>query len=149
MTKWMNRRTLVALSLCVLLSCLPSWSLGAEFISTPSTNQTITMSVTQYNELKWELTVLEQNLTKLEKLSTEDKSKLAELRTQLENCKAALMNAQTSLTSANKDLTELRTSLQTLRNEMESMEHKLMVKERQNKTWAALAGVALIGWCLK
>lgn len=148
MTRWMNRRTLAALSLCVLLSFSPSWSLGAECI-TYAPAQTITMSVTQYNELKWELTVLEQNLTKLEKLSTEDKSKLAELRTQLENCKAALMHAQTSLTSANKDLTELRTSLQTLRNEMESMEHKLMVKERQNKTWAALAGVALIGWCIK
>ena len=148
MTKW--KKNTIALSLCVLLSCLPSWSLGAEYTSTPSmTTQTITMSVTQYNELKWELTVLEQNLTRLEQLSTEDKSKLQELRTQLENCKMALTSAQTSLTSANKDLTELRTSLQTLKSEMESMEHKLMVKERQNKTWAAIAGVALIGWCIK
>lgn len=148
MTKW--KKNTIALSLCVFLSCLPSWSLGAEYTSTPSmTTQMITMSVTQYNELKWELTVLEQNLTRLEQLSTEDKSKLAELRTQLENCKMALTNAQTSLTTAKSDLTELKKSLTTLRNEMESMEHKLMAKERQNKTWAALAGVALIGWCIK
>ena len=149
MTKW-KKNTIAALSLCVLLSCLPSWSLGAEYTSTPiTTTQTITMSVTQYNELKWELTVLEQNLTRLEQLSTEDKSKLAELRIQLENCKEALTNAQTSLTTAKSDLTELKKSLTTLQTEIESMEHKLMVKERQNKTWAAIAGVTLMGWCLK
>ena len=147
--KWMNnQKALVALSLCVLFSLVPSWSLGAEYTSA-SNAPTITMSMTQYNELKWELTILEQNLTRLEQLSTEDNSKLQELRTQLENCKEALTNAQASLTSANKDLTELKTSLQTLKSEMESMEHKLMVKERQNKTWAALAGVALVGWCIK
>ena len=148
MTKW--KKNTIALSLCVLLSCLPSWSLGAEYTSTPSmTTQTITMSVTQYNELKWELTVLEQNLTRLEQLSTEDKSKLAELRIQLENCKEALTNAQTSLTTAKSDLTELKKSLQTLQTEMESMEHKLMVKERQNKTWAAIACGALLWGCTR
>ena len=146
MTKW--KKNTIALSLCVLLSCLPSWSLGAEYTSA-SNAPTITMSMTQYNELKWELTILEQNLTRLEQLSTEDKSKLQELRTQLENCKEALTNAQTSLTTAKSDLTELKKSLQTLQTEMESMEHKLMVKERQNKTWAAIAGVALLGWCIK
>ena len=147
MTKW--KKNTIALSLCVLLSCLPSWSLGAEYISTPSTTQTVTMSMTQYNELRWELTMLEQNLTRLEQLSTEDSLKLQKLRTQLENCKEALTNAQTSLTTAKSDLTELKKSLTTLQTEMESMEHKLMVKERQNKTWAAIACGALLWGCTR
>ena len=138
----------------LLLSALLVVSLSSvSFASTttyPQTNQqTITMTLSQYNELKMIIDSLEMNLQILEQNSSTDKKQLIELRNELETCKSQMLLAQKSSEKAESLLKEVETSLKTLTEQMDSLKHKLAVKERQNKLAWSVAGGLLIGLVAK
>lgn len=107
--------------------------------------QTITMSMTDWNELKTEwagqkldLTQLRQKFTMLNLNSEEQLKQLEVLQIKLERTEKSLMNATTSLTEVKKELQESRLLLEELKKEMKNMEHKLTVARRQREMYAGL-----------
>ena len=107
--------------------------------------QTITMSMTDWNELKTEwagqkldLTQLRQKFTMLNLNSEEQLKQLEVLQTKLERTEKSLMNATTSLTEVKKELQESRLLLEELKKEIKKMEHKQAVIRRQRNIYAGL-----------
>ena len=137
--------------LCVSLSCFLSLDVGAY---TPPTGQqtTITMSMSQWNELKQELTEqnleleqLRQKLKMLKSTSSEQMKLLESLQNELDETQKNLTTASASLTECQNALKESRESLQTLKAQIKQMEHKQTVMRRQRDVWAAIAALSLGG----
>ena len=141
----------LSMCLCVSLSCFLSLDVGAY---TPTTGQqtTITMSMSQWNELKQELTEqnleleqLRQKLKMLKSTSSEQMKLLESLQNELDETQKNLTTASASLTECQNALKESRESLQTLKAQIKQMEHKQTVMRRQRDVWAAIAALSLGG----
>ena len=161
---WRKSRSLskiiLSMCLCASLSCFLSLDVGAYI---PPTEQptTITMSMTQYNQLKEiisrqdnRLTQLQQKLTLLKSDSTEASKELIESQSELNRLKEeltatqkSLERAKISLTQAEEILKRQEASLQTLTKQIKSMEHKQTVIRRQRDVYALLSCV-LLGYSL-
>ena len=137
--------------LCVSLSCFLSLDVGAY---TPPTEQStsIVMSMSQWNELKQELTEqnlelaqLRQKLKMLRSTSSEQMKLLESLQNELNETQKNLTNASTSLTECQNALKESRASLQTLKKQIRVMEHKQTVIRRQRDIYATLFALSLGG----
>ena len=107
--------------------------------------QTITMSMTDWNELKTEsaaqnleLNQLRQKLIMLKMDSGEQMQQLEKLQKELEETQVLLTNANQLLNDVKKDLSESRTSLEELKNKIKNMEHKQAVIRRQRDIYAGL-----------
>lgn len=145
---------------CLIIMCwafLPLCSLSAALLDGYSTQPveqktTITMAISQWNELKQELTAQENDLTQLRiKLnmlkgnSTEQIKQLDELSRQLAQTKQSLMSAQKSLTECKNELETSRQSLEILKVQIRQLAHKQTVIRRQRDVWEALA-IAMTAW---
>lgn len=135
----------------VLLSSFSCLAAGSYTQPTEqSTN--IVMSMSQWNELKQELTEqnlelaqLRQKLKMLRSTSSEQMKLLESLQTELNETKKNLTNASTSLTECQNALKESRASLQTLKKQIRVMEHKQTVVRRQRDIYAGLLALSLGG----
>lgn len=76
--------------------------------------------------------------------SQADKKRLEELNQQLKTYENQINQAQTSLANAQTYLTNLTANLEKLETQVNELEHKLAVKNRQNKTGWTVAGVSLL-----
>lgn len=146
----------LSMFLCLSLSCFLSLGVGAY---TPPTEPptSITMSMTQYNQLKAiisrqdnRLTQLQQKLTLLKNNSTEASKELIESQNELNKLKAELTTTQKSLESARISLTQAEEtlqkqeeSLQTLTKEIKTLEHKQTVIRRQRDVYATLFALSV------
>ena len=104
---------------------------------------TITMQLTQWNELKQELTEQENDLTQLrQKLkmlkstSSEQMQLLENLQSELNATRQNLTNANASLIECRNELEKSKASLETLKVQIKAMEHKQVVMRRQRDTYA-------------
>lgn len=107
--------------------------------------QTITMSMTDWNELKTEsatqsleLNQLKQKLIMLKLDSREQMKQLEKLQKELKETQISLTNANQSLNGVKKDLSESRTLLEGLKNKIKKLEHKQAVIRRQRDIYAGL-----------
>lgn len=107
--------------------------------------QTITISMTDWNELKTEsatqnleLNQLKQKLIMLKLDSGEQMKQLEKLQKELKETQISLTNANQSLNGVRNDLSESRTSLEELKKEIKKMEHKQAVIRRQRDIYAGL-----------
>ena len=144
-------RITLSMCLCASLSCFLSLDVGA---STQPTEQStnIVMSMSQWNELKQELTEqnmeleqLRQKLKMLRSTSSEQMKLLESLQNELNETQKNLTTASTSLTECQNALKESRESLQILKKEIKTLEHKQTVIRRQRDVWAAIAALSLGG----
>lgn len=145
------------IAICLLLelsSCCVQVSADGGVMNRAESKQTITMSMTDWNELKTEFTVqslelnqLRQKLIMLKMDSGEQMKQLEKLQKELEETQVLLTNANQSLNDVKNDLTESRTSLEELKNKIKNMEHKQAVIRRQRDIYAGLfiitAGAAI------
>lgn len=152
---WLTTLLTLSLSVPVSISCL------AAGVFTPPTEPptTITMSMTQYNQLKEiisrqdnKLTQLQQKLALLKSDSTEASKELIESQNELNRLKEELIttqksleNAKLSLSQAEEILQRQEESLQKLTKQIKKMEHKATVLRRQRDVWAAIAALSLGG----
>lgn len=107
--------------------------------------QTITMSISDWNELKTEfrglkvgLALERQKLTMLKLDSSEQMQQLEMLQIQLDETQQSLMNAKISMTEAQHELSELKVLLEGLKNKIKKLEHKQAVIHRQRDIYAGL-----------
>ena len=156
-----SRRLLKITSLTLSASLLLSFSCLAAGSYTPPTGQqtTITMSMTQYNQLKaiiekqgnrlemlqQKLTLLKSNSTEASKELTESQSELNRLKGELTATQKSLESARISLTQAEETLKKQEISLNLLTKQIKQMEHKQTVLRRQRDVWAAIAALSLGG----
>lgn len=149
---------LVTTMLCVYpLSYLSAASSVAGYTIQPAEQKTtITMPLSQWNELKQELIEQENDLNllriKLKMLrgnSTEQIKQLDELSRQLAQTKQSLMSAQVSLTECQRELETSRQSLEMLKQQIKQMQHKQTVTCRQRDVWAGLFGATLVSVLIK
>lgn len=159
-----TKRLIGGLSLISFMLCWPLCSYAQSCVdgySTPTTGQptSITMSLTQYNQLKAiierqdnRLEMLQQKLTLLKSNSaeasnelTESQNELSRLRGELTTTQKSLESARISLTQAEEILQRQEQSLQILTKEIKSLEHKQTVVRRQRDVWAAIAALSLGG----
>jgi hypothetical protein len=145
------------IAICLLLelsSCCVQVSADGGVMNRAESKQTITMSMTDWDELKTEFTVqslelnqLRQKLIMLKMDSGEQMKQLEKLQKELEETQVLLTNANQSLNDVKNDLTESRTSLEELKNKIKNMEHKQAVIRRQRDIYAGLfiitAGAAI------
>lgn len=124
--------------------------------STIESNQRITMSTNQWNELKMllmeqenDLMNLKEKLKNLKSNSIEQQQELERLSIELRAVRKSLMTARLSLNAAKNALEESKKSLQMLKQEINKIEHKERVTRRQRDTWAAIAGAALVWGAFK
>lgn len=139
--------------LCISALLVFCWlPVSADGGSTPTAvpQQTITISRTQWETLRQELSEQDQDLQMLrEKLkmlksnSTEQMKLLEELQAALSETRKSLVSAKLSLTDAENALKESRTSLERLKTEIKRMEHKQAVLRRQRDIYAGIAVVAV------
>ena len=139
----------VIIAICLLLGlsfcyCLQASADGGT-TNQVEPEQTITMSIADWNELKTEwagqkldLAQLKQKFTMLNLNSEEQLKQLEVLQTKLERTEKSLMNATTSLTEVKKKLQESRLLLEELKKEIKKMEHKQAVIRRQRDIYAGL-----------
>lgn len=136
------------IAICLLLelsSCCVQVSADGGVMNRAESKQTITMSMTDWDELKTEFTVqslelnqLRQKLIMLKMDSGEQMKQLEKLQKELEETQVLLTNANQSLNDVKNDLTESRTSLEELKNKIKNMEHKQAVIRRQRDIYAGL-----------
>lgn len=135
--------------ICLLLGLLSCCSLQVSadggVMNRAEPKQTITISMTDWSELKTEwagqkldLTQLRQKFTMLNLNSEEQLKQLEVLQIKLERTEKSLMNATTSLTEVKKELQESRLLLEELKKEIKEKEHKLSVARRQRGIYAGL-----------
>lgn len=151
-----SSKVILSMCLCLSLSCF--WSLDVGAYTPPTGPQTtITISMTQYNQLKAiisrqdsRLTQLQSKLNMLKTNSTTASSELTESQNELSRLKEELMttqesleNARLSLTQAEETLQKQEESLQTLTQEIKSMEHKQTVMRRQRDVYATLFALSV------
>lgn len=152
---WEKSRSLSKIILLTSsLVLLSSFScLAAGSYTPPIGPQTsIVISMSQWNELKQELTEqnlelaqLRQKLKMLRSTSSEQMKLLESLQNELNETQKNLTNASTSLTECQNALKESRESLQTLKKQIRVMEHKQMVLRRQRDIYAGLLALSLGG----
>ena len=113
-------------------------------------NMTISMSITQWESLKQELSKqnleleqLRQKLKMLKSTSSEQMKLLENLQNELNATRQSLMNANVSLTECRNELEKSKASLETLKQEIKQMEHKQVVLRRQRDVWAAIAALSV------
>lgn len=149
-----SRNFLKTTSLTLSASLLLSFSCWASGAYTPQTVQStsIVMSMSQWNELKQELTEqnlelaqLRQKLKMLRSTSSEQMKLLENLQNELNETQKNLTNASVSLTECRNELEKSKASLETLKQEIKQMEHKQVVLRRQRDVWAAIAALSLGG----
>lgn len=138
----------VIIAICLSLelsSCCVQVSADGGVMNQAEPKQIITMSMTDWNELKTEFTAqslelnqLRQKFTMLNLNSEEQLKQLEVLQIKLERTEKSLMNATTSLTEVKKELQESRLLLEELKKEIKKMEHKQAVIRRQRDIYAGL-----------
>lgn len=136
------------IAICLLLwlsSCCVQVSADGGVMNPAEPKQIITMSMTDWNELKTEFTAqslelnqLRQKLIMLKMGSGEQMKQLEKLQKELEETQVSLTNANQSLNDVKNDLIESRTSLEELKNKIRKMEHKQAVVRRQRDIYAGL-----------
>lgn len=140
------KQTIIAICLLLeLSSCCVQVSAAGGTTNQAEPKQTITMSMTDWNELKTEsaaqnleLNQLRQKLIMLKMDSGEQMQQLEKLQKELEETQVLLTNANQSLNDVKKDLSESRTSLEELKNKIKKLEHKQAVIRRQRDIYAGL-----------
>lgn len=140
------KRVITAICLSLgLSSCCVQVSADGGSMNQAEPKQTITISMTDWNELKTEsaaqnleLNQLRQKLIMLKMDSGEQMQQLEKLQKELEETQISLTNANQSLNGVKNDLTESRTSLEELKKEIKKMEHKQAVIRRQRDIYAGL-----------
>ena len=140
------KQTIIAICLLLgLLFCCVQVSADGGTTNQAEPKQTITMSMTDWDELKTEsaaqnleLNQLRQKLIMLKMDSGEQMQQLEKLQKELEETQVLLTNANQSLNDVKKDLSESRTSLEELKKEIKKMEHKQAVIRRQRDIYAGL-----------
>ena len=138
----------VIIAICLLLGllfCCVQVSADGGTTNQAEPKQTITMSMTDWDELKTEsaaqnleLNQLRQKLIMLKMDSGEQMQQLEKLQKELEEMQISLTNANRSLNDVRNDLSESRTSLEELKNKIKKMEHKQAVIRRQRDIYAGL-----------
>lgn len=140
------KQAIIAIYLSLWLSscCVQAFADGGT-TNQAEPKQTITMSMTDWNELKTEsaaqnleLNQLRQKLIMLKMGSGEQMKQLEKLQKELEETQVSLTNVNQSLNGVRNDLTESRTSLEELKNKIKKMEHKQAVIRRQRDIYAGL-----------
>lgn len=136
------------ITVCLLLwlsSCCVQVSADGGVMNPAEPKQIITMSMTDWNELKTEFTAqslelnqLRQKLIMLKMDSSEQMKQLEKLQKELEETQVLLTNANQSLNDVKNDLTESRTSLEELKNKIKKIEHKQAVIRRQRDIYAGM-----------
>lgn len=140
------KQTIIAICLLLgLLFCCVQVSADGGTTNQAEPKQTITMSMTDWDELKTEsaaqnleLNQLRQKLIMLKMDSGEQMQQLEKLQKELEEMQISLTNANRSLNDVRNDLSESRTSLEELKNKIKKMEHKQAVIRRQRDIYAGL-----------
>ncbi len=140
------KQAIIAVCLLLgLLFCCVQVSADGGTTNQAEPKQTITMSMTDWNELKTEsaaqnleLNQLRQKLIMLKMDSGEQMQQLEKLQKELEETQVLLTNANQSLNDVKKDLSESRTSLEELKNKIKKLEHKQAVIRRQRDIYAGL-----------
>ena len=140
------KQAIIAICLSLgLSSCCVQVSADGGTTQITEPKQTITISMTDWNELKTEsatqsleLNQLKQKLIMLKLDSGEQMKQLEKLQKELKETQISLTNANQSLNGVRNDLTESRTSLEGLRNKIKKLEHKQAVIRRQRDIYAGL-----------
>lgn len=140
------KQTIIAICLSLgLSSCCVQVSADGGSMNQAEPKQTITISMTDWNELKTEsatqsleLNQLKQKLIMLKLDSGEQMKQLEKLQKELKETQISLTNANQSLNGVRNDLTESRTSLEELKNKIKKLEHKQAVIRRQRDIYAGL-----------
>lgn len=140
------KQMIIAICLSLeLSSCCVQVSAAGGTTNQAEPKQTITISMTDWNELKTEFTAqslelnqLRQKLIMLKMGSGEQMKQLEKLQKELEETQISLTNANQLLNDVKKDLSESRTSLEELKNKIRKMEHKQAVIRRQRDIYAGL-----------
>lgn len=140
------KQAIIAICLSLeLSSCCVQVSADGGTTNQAEPKQTITMSMTDWNELKTEsaaqnleLNQLRQKLIMLKMGSGEQMKQLEKLQKELEETQVSLTNANQSLNDVRNDLSESRTSLEELKNKIKKIEHKQAVIRRQRDIYAGL-----------
>lgn len=140
------KQTIIAICLSLgLSSCCVQVSADGGTMNQAEPRQTITISMTDWNELKTEsatqsleLNQLKQKLIMLKLDSGEQMKQLEKLQKELKETQISLTNANQSLNGVRNDLTESRTSLEELKNKIKKLEHKQAVIRRQRDIYAGL-----------
>lgn len=140
------KQAIIAICLSLgLSSCCVQVSADGGSMNQAEPKQTITISMTDWNELKTEsatqsleLNQLKQKLIMLKLDSGEQMKQLEKLQKELEETQISLTNANQSLNGVRNDLTESRTSLEGLKNKIKKLEHKQAVIRRQRDIYAGL-----------
>lgn len=142
--KILKQAIIVYLLLELSFCCVPVSADGGT-MNQVEPRQTITMSISDWNELKTEfrglktdLALERQKLTMLKLDSSEQMQQLEILQTQLDETQQLLMNAKISIAEAQHELNELKVSLEGLRNKIKKLEHKQAVIRRQRDMYAGL-----------
>lgn len=140
------KQAIIAICLSLeLSSCCVQISAAGGVMNRAESKQTITISMTDWNELKTEsaaqnleLNQLKQKLIMLKMDSSEQMKQLEKLQKELEETQVLLTNANQSLNDVKNDLIESRTSLEELKNKIKKIEHKQAVIRRQRDIYAGL-----------
>ena len=140
------KQAIIAICLSLgLSSCCVQVSADGGTTQTAEPRQTITISMTDWNELKTEsatqsleLNQLKQKLIMLKLDSGEQMKQLEKLQKELKETQISLTNANQSLNGVRNDLTKSRTSLEELKNKIKKLEHKQAVIRRQRDIYAGL-----------
>lgn len=140
------KQAIIAICLSLgLSSCCVQVSADGGSMNQAEPKQTITISMTDWNELKTEsatqsleLNQLKQKLIMLKLDSGEQMKQLEKLQKELKETQISLTNANQSLNGVRNDLTESRTSLEELKNKIKKLEHKQAVIRRQRDIYAGL-----------
>ena len=138
----------IVLSLLLVYACCYS-SVGYTMTQT-ATNQSITIPINQWNELKNECQLLNQDLIqcqtdlqKLKKPSSELVSELAEAQAMLLKLTKELEEQKADLITLSNEVKESKALLQTLKNQIEK-ERKIHKRQVwQNRFWCILIGAGI------
>ena len=136
--------------LLLLLSWLFVWPAHGMCMTATETTQSITIPITQWQSLKTEFNLLnqelqqcKQDLTKLKKPSNELLSELAEAQGMLSKLQKDLEQQKQDLTLLSNEVTELKTLSQKLKTQIDKERriHKRQIW--QNRIWCFVGGVAV------
>lgn len=148
--KILKQAIIVYLLLELSFCCVPVSADGGT-MNQVEPRQTITMSISDWNELKTEfrglktdLALERQKLTMLKLDSSEQMQQLERLQIQLDETQQLLMNAKISIAEAQHELNGLKILLEGLKNKIKKLEHKQAVIRRQRDIYAGLL-VIIVG----
>ena len=146
-----NHCALWVLFLCLLLSGLLSISVRAE-----APTQTISVPVTQWNELKSNnekalnlINVSEVPLTEAQSLIYKQANELTELKSINAEQAKTLAQAKSDLAKQEVYLSETQNSLDQLNKQIKKNHDAEKRLTRQRNTWAYIAGVLVVGLAVK